>query len=471
MAKILSPELKISGLNRFLSGKNVNIYGLETIPTARMPRLPGDETLAYLLFTSGTTADPSGVEITRTNLVAQLKTLTRLGKFTEKSRVFNDMSLAHVDGLIQGPLISAWNDASVIRSDGFRLENLEFWLSLARRFRATHVFAVPTVWAMIEKFAQYDDYFDGDECEMLVTVAAKMPEGLWRSIEKRFGQTLINHYGLTETVASALYAGDCAEMGAWGTIGKPIDCEARIDGDVGEGELQLKGPNIFSGYWRNPQRTDASFTDDGWFKTGDIVHRRKTGDFDYLGRIKTAINPGGFLILPDEIDEALLTHPAVLESATVGADDDIFGEIALTGVVLSYAVEETILVEHLRKHIEERKVPKRIFSIDKIPRGLSGKVKTQDLRILLNCSNVTKMVCEDNDVTLTVLAIAAKVFRTSVKELSSQSSAETVEGWDSFTQLNLVFSVEEHFKFKVSASKVSTLRCLKDFINMLQGVK
>ena len=471
IAKILSPEREISGLNSFLGGKNVNNFGLEITPTARKPRLPIDDTLAYLLFTSGTTADPTAVEITRANLVAQLKTLTRLGKFTKESRIFNDMSLAHVDGLIQGPILSTWNDISVIRPGGFKLENLEFWLSLVRRFRATHVFAVPTVWTMIEKFAQYNDYFDGDECEILVTTAGKMPEDLWRSIERRFGRPLKNYYGMTETVACALYAGDCDEMGAWGTIGKPVDCEARIDGDLEEGELQLKGSNIFSGYWRNPQRTNASFTDDGWFKTGDIVRHQKTGDFDYLGRIKTAINPGGFLILPDEIDEALLSHPAVLESVTVGMDDNVFGEIAVTGVVLSYPVEEAILVKHLRKHVEERKVPKRILSIDKIPRGLSGKAKTQDLRILLNRSKATTTVGEDNDVALAVLRIAAKVFRTPLEELSVHSAAETVEGWDSFTQLNLLLSVEEYFKFEAPTSKVSTLRSLKDFINMLQDVK
>ncbi|WP_439149151.1 AMP-binding protein [Sulfitobacter sp.] len=469
MGQVLKTVERRRGPSALFRRKSGNDFGLGTKAASRAPRLPVDDTLAYLLFTSGTTAAPSGVEITRTNLAANLETLTRLGQFSGTSRIFNDMILAHADGMIQGPVLAAWNRAAVVRSGGFEVQKIEIWLSQIRQIRATHVLAVPTIWAMIDRYAAHDDYFDGPECAMLITVAAKMPADLLGRIEQRFGRPLVNHYGLTETVASALYSGNHTEMGTPGTIGKPVDCEARIEGGADEGELQLRGDNIFNGYWRNPDRTRQSFTDDGWFKTGDIARMREDGSFDYLGRLKTVIMSGGVLILPDEIDEALLRHPAVVESATVGVPDDMFGEIGMTGVVLSDPVDEPALVAHLRDHVEPRKIPKRIHVLSEIPRGLSGKVNTQALRaVLTDAPDSSQPTAHATNIQTDVLAIAAKVFRVPAEQLSLRSTPDDVEGWDSFTQLNLILSIEDHFDQQIPVARVSALRRLGDFVTALQ---
>jgi long-subunit acyl-CoA synthetase (AMP-forming) len=130
-------------------------------------------------------------------------------------------------------------------------------------------------------------------------------------------------------------------MGPVGTIGKPVDCEAMIsDGAGGEahtgtpGELLLRGRNVFAGYWKNPERTAESFTTDGGLKTGDLALKREDGSYEILGRVKTIVMMAGFLIRPEEIDEAMASHPAVSQAVTVGLPHEEFGEIPVTAVVL-----------------------------------------------------------------------------------------------------------------------------------------
>lgn len=469
-AEPLVPDTRAQRLSLFGRSGVDAAFGLALPPAGRAPRLPMADGLAYLLFTSGTTSAPSGVEITRGNLAANLSTLTRLFYYGPRSRIYNDMILAHADGMIQGPVLAAWCRGAVIRSGGFDLTGIEDWLGRVRRLRATHVLAVPTVWSMIDSYASHDDYFDSPECEVLMTVAAKMPDALWERIERRFSRPLVNHYGLTETVASALYAGTGPELGATGSLGRPVDCEARIADGAEEGELQLRGTNVFPGYWRNPERTQGSFTPDGWFRTGDLVRRRADGSYDILGRLKSVIMSGGILIRPDEIDEAMQRHPAVLESATIGIEDEIFGEIGITGVVLKDAVPETDLTKHLRRFVEPRKVSKRILTLPEIPRGLSGKVRMNDLRAAVDA----RLKAEGDtaspvaDVSAEVLNIAADVFRVPVGELSRSTVPGVLSAWDSFTHLNLILAVETRMKMRLPAGRVSAVRSLGDLIQAVE---
>lgn len=443
----------------------------------RQPRLPDDNAgLAYILFTSGTTASPSGVMISRGNLFANLATLSRLFGYSEKSRIFNDMILAHADGMIQGPLLALTNGCAVIRSGGFTLPGIETWLNRVRQQRATHVITVPTVWAMIDAYAQHDDYFDAAECQLLISVAARLPDDLWSRLETRFRRPLCNQYGLTETVASALYAGSCSEMGPVGTIGLPVDCEARIapgSTPPDEGELQLRGDNVFPGYWEDAVRTAATFTADGWMKTGDLARRQGDGSYAILGRLKLVIMMGGFLIRPDEIDEAMLACPGVEESVTVAVEDELFGEVPFTAVVCSRPITETELTAHARHRLESRKVPKRIVSVDAIPRGISGKPNIAEVRALL--LGRTRAPAMDSSADLgvaeTVLSVAADVFRVLPGALTVASAPGDVAGWDSFSQLNFLMAVEERFKITIPASRIAAIRSIGDMVAAVKSAQ
>ena len=473
----IGPAVATARRRWFLGGKAGDALPGLPAPAPREPRLPEDgEGLAYILFTSGTTSSPSGVQISRGNLLANLATLSRLFEYNAASRIFNDMILAHADGLIQGPMLALANGACVIRSGGFQLSRMEEWLNRVHQERATHVLTVPTIWAMIDAYAGHNDYFDGPECRVLSSVAAKLPEDLWRRLEARFRKPILNQYGLTETVASALYAGKHREMGAFGTIGRPVDCSARIDPDSatpGEGELQLRGDNVFPGYWNDPARNLATFTSDGWMKTGDLARLREDGSYEIIGRIKTIIMTGGFLIRPDEIDEALLRHPMVRESVTVGADDALFGEIALTAVVCEKPVPESQLTAFARERLESHKVPKRIIPLERIPRGDAGKPRLNELRQMLLAAIGTHEGHRLADATLeaAVIAVAAEVFRVEPEMLSLHSGPSDFTGWDSFSQLSFLLAVEEEFAVSIPASRVAGIKTVKDMVGAVRSLQ
>lgn len=441
----------------------------------RVPRLPGDlDGLAYVAFTSGTTQSPSGVMITRRNLLSNLGTIARVMHIDAASRIFNDMVLAHADGLIQGPIMALATGGTVIRGGGFALQRLEDWLNQVRRFRATHFVTVPTVWTLIDRFASHNDYFAQPEFGHLSSVAAALDCELWARLERRFNCPLTNHYGLTETVSSALYAGPHPETGALGTIGRPVDCLARIAADGADGsvgELQLKGDNIFPGYWRNPDRTAASFTEDGWLKTGDLARSRPDGSYAIVGRLKTVIMCGGFLIRPEEIDEVLTSNPAIIESVTVGIPDPAFGEVPVTAVVLHFPVDEAELTAFARDRLEPLKVPKRIIRLDSIPRGDAGKPRLDALRGAVTAAlGLAPRVSTVVDTAQGVIAVAAEVFRLNPGELSPQDTPETVEAWDSFTQIAFILALEKRFAVRIPTARAAALRSVADAISAVERV-
>ncbi|MDQ5770967.1 AMP-binding protein [Thiothrix subterranea] len=452
------------------------------LPTAiREPHLPEvNDDLAYILFTSGTTQAPSGVMISRKNIIANLQTISRLFGCNSNARLFNDMALAHADGLVQGILLAMANAATLIRSGGFKISNLENWLNRVRQEKATHFITAPTIWSFIDQYANHDDYFDSSECLHLISVAAKLEQELWGRLQNRFGKSISNQYGLTETVTSALYSGDFhSEMGGFGSIGKPVDCEARIrntdDVDSEIGELQLHGDNIFLGYWKNSKRTTETFTQDGWMRTGDLVQSCSDGSYKILGRLKTIIMSGGFLIRPEEIDEVLLTHPSVIEAVTVSMPDPNFDEVPVTAVVLSdERTDEDTLLEYARSNLEALKVPKRIISLASIPRGDAGKPKLKELReeLLMILSRKKEYTQERNsrDVSGEVYQITAQVLHIDPQLLQPDSSPASVRSWDSFSQIALIIAMESHFSIRIPVAKAASIRNLGELVTTVKDL-
>lgn len=465
-----------------LIARDDSVFASEEPPTLDLPDLPRDG-LAYLLFTSGTTAAPSGVEITRENLCSHLDTLIRLFSFDRGSRIFNPTPIAHTDGLIFGSLLPMASGGTVIRPGPMRLSEFEDWVNLAQRHHATHAMTNPTVLSLITRAATRDDYFTFEGFRGFLCGGSLLRPDLWLRFEDRFRTEIWNLYGLSETVTTALYAGRHPEMGPVGTLGRPIDCEARIaapqdlrlsPGDGNVGELQLRGAHIFRGYWRNPERTASTFVPGGWMRTGDLVRRNDDGSFDFLGRIKAAINSGGTLIRGEEVDECLLRHPAVAEVVTVGLPDEDFEEIAVSAVVLKAACSEAELTEYCRTELETLKVPKRIFIVPAIPRGDAGKPKLIVVRDLLKTllhpsGHLDAGVTEDID--KNVIDLAALVFGVQPKSLSLSSTPETVDGWDSFRHVNLMLQAEDMFDVRISGNLLPTIKSLQDLSALIQRLK
>lgn len=477
-----TPDMRIAAIEQAVEPDLVCRDAAEMVQgSGRDPRLPPDkDNLAYILFTSGTTQDPSGVAISRDNLFSQLETLSRLFGCNQQSRIFNDMVLAHGDGLVQGPLLALANGATLVRAGGFSLTRIEEWLDTIRKTRASHFITVPTIWSMIERYTTRTDYFSDPACRYLISVAAKLETELWQKLERRFGKALYNEYGLTETVASALYAGPHPEMGPVGTIGRPVDCEAMIsDGAGGEtdvghpGELLLRGRNVFKGYWRNSERTAKSFTPEGWLRTGDLALKRKDGAYEILGRIKSIIMMGGFLIRPEEIDEVMVSHPAVAQSVTLGVENEEFGEIPITTVVLDGIASEAELTAYARERLEPLKVPKRFLAVGEVPRGVSGKPNLTELRRnVIGALNVPQTTSSaDDSLANSVLVLAAQVFRSDPDSLSMESTPGSVPGWDSFSHVTLMLAAESRFGCALDPTSATSVRCIRDFVKLIDGAR
>jgi len=470
-------------------------FGLDG--TRRPPRLPADPAgLAYLLFTSGTTSAPKGVMISRASLFANLATISRvLAIDGDGARIFNDMILAHADGMIQGPVMGIATAATLIRGGGFSVDRIEDWLAHVRREGATHFITVPTVWAMIERYGEHDDYFAHPGFRMASSCAANLDPALWDRIEQRFAIGLTNQYGLTETVASALYAGPHPDAssgaGSGRGIGRPVDCEARLvpvsghdSGDDGVGELQLRGPNVFDGYWRDAAATADAFTPDGWLRTGDLARRADAGDYVIAGRIKRLIMTGGFLIRPEEIDEAMQRHPLVLGAATIAWPDAMFGEVAMTAVELAPSPaqpDERDLAAHARTVLERMKVPKAIVIVPAIPRGDAGKVRLDAVQALIadrlgaqggagHEASGAPADSRADDLEQAVIATAADVFRVSPDELSVRSTPDSVAGWDSFSHVAFILALEDRFGTRIPASGGASVRSLGGAVALLSAM-
>lgn len=460
----------LAGLGLFGGKPKTSLEEIFGPSEGRHPRCDSNpDDLAYVLFTSGTTSAPKGVMISHRNLFSHLATLSRVFAYDESSGIFNGMVLAHADGLVQGPLLALACGCRTIRPPAFSAQSLERHLNLVRAKQATHFLTVPTVYRLIDRYARHADYFEAEEFVALISVAAKLDSDLWHRLEDRFRRPVYNVYGLTETVTSALYAGP--ELGPPGTIGKPIDIEARLvrpDGSAAQpgetGEIWLRGDNVSPGYFANPEATAERYQA-GFLKTGDIAICRADGAYEIRGRAINAINCGGFLINPDELDEALMLHPAVAEAATVGLPDDDFGEIPVSAVVLDKAADERELTDHCGRLLEARKVPKRIFVVPSIPRGDAAKPQLGLLaEFLVAAVGRERPDPASSSIADAILSIAARTFRVSPGELSLDSSPATIPTWDSFSHINLILDVERHFKKRIPAAEIVAIDSLRKLV-------
>jgi fatty-acyl-CoA synthase len=217
---------------------------------------------------------------------------------------------------------------------------------------------------------------DLSSLRLAVVGGASMPEALLDTWAAR-GVEIVQGYGLTEAAPNVLCLapGDARRKAGW--AGKPypyVECDLSE-----EGELLVRGPNVFPGYWRNDDATARAFRD-GWLLTGDLAERDSEGDYRILGRVKDMIVSGGENIYPAEVESVLHEHPAVLDAAVVGVADERWGEVGAAFVVLASPVSEDELMEHCRRHLARFKVPKTVHVVDELPRNSMGKIQKSELK-------------------------------------------------------------------------------------------
>jgi malonyl-CoA/methylmalonyl-CoA synthetase len=326
---------------------------------------------ALIGYTSGTTGSPKGAVLSHANLLAGSESVRLAWRWTAADRLVLALPLFHVHGLCVGLHGTLLAGASAVLLPRFEVAAV---LDAAGEHDASMFFGVPT---MYHRLAQSPRVGALARLRLCVSGSAPLPGELHQTLAKRAGQQVLERYGTTETMmlVSNPYDGERRP----GSVGLPLPgVELRLS-DEQEGEIQVRGPNVFEGYWKRPQATAESFTD-GWFRTGDLASIDPDGYIRILGRSKELIITGGLNVYPREVEDVLLTHPDVAEVAVVGTPSDEWGEIVTAFVV---SADKQRSAESLLAYAGERlapfKRPRLIRFVDILPRNALGKVVKHQL--------------------------------------------------------------------------------------------
>jgi fatty-acyl-CoA synthase len=326
-----------------------------------------------LIYTSGTTGKPKGALLTHancfwTNLSFDLATGVRADDV-----ILQVLPQFHCGGWNVQSILGWWKGARLILERGFEPARA---LELIERERITTMMGVPANYLFMSQEPRFAAA-DLSSLRLAVVGGAPMPEALLETWSAR-GVDIVQGYGLTEAAPNVLCLAPGDARRKAGFAGKPypyVECDLSA-----EGELLVRGPNVFPGYWRNDEATAAAFREE-WLLTGDVAERDAEGDYRILGRLKDMIVSGGENVYPAEIESVLHEHPAVADAAVVGVDDDRWGEAGVAFVVLAAPATEDELRGHCVAHLARFKVPKSFQFVDELPRNSMGKIQKSRLKV------------------------------------------------------------------------------------------
>lgn len=327
--------------------------------------IDGDDP-AGIIYTSGTTGASKGAILTHNNFAANAINLLACWQITAADRFLLALPLFHVHGLGNG--LHCW------LASGCRMRLLErFEQQKAEAvfldFRPTLFFGVPTIYVRLLDLGAEAAREIGASMRLFVSGSAPLPAQVLEDFRARYGHTILERYGMSETLMniSNPYAGERRP----GSIGLPLP---GVSVRLIDSEIYLKGPNVFSGYWRREDATRDAFVD-GWFRTGDLAVRAPDGYYTLCGRKSDLIISGGFNIYPREIEEFLQEQEEVAEAAVVGAPDPARGEVPVAYVVLKTSADSAVLEMRCRAGLASFKVPRAFHIVDRLPRNAMGKIQ------------------------------------------------------------------------------------------------
>ncbi len=332
---------------------------------------------AGIIYTSGTTGTSKGAVITHNNFAANAVNLLACWKISEDDRFLLALPLFHVHGLGNGLhcwLMSGCRMRLLERFD-HKTASAEF---LA--FRPTLFFGVPTIYVRLLAFDPATAREIGGFMRLFVSGSAPLPAQVLEEFRELFGHTILERYGMSETMMnlSNPYAGERRA----GTVGFPLPgISVRLLNPALEpvpygetGEIYLRGPNVFAGYWRREEATREAFVDD-YFKTGDLATQSPDGYFTLTGRKSDLIISGGFNIYPREIEEFLQEQPEITEAAVVGLPDRMRGEVPVAYVVAATTFDAGEIEARCRGKLASFKIPRDFIAVEKLPRNAMGKIQ------------------------------------------------------------------------------------------------
>jgi long-chain acyl-CoA synthetase len=343
-----------------------------------------NEDTAVILYTSGTTGQPKGAELTHGNLISNVEvSKTDIARARPEDVIFGGLPLFHVFGQTVALNVAVAAGACLTLLPRFDPAHA---LGIIAGHRVTIFEGVPTMYVALLHQADRADY-DTSSLRMCISGGAALPVEVLRGFEEAFGVPVLEGYGLSETSPVASFNHPDREQKP-GSIGTPIrDVRMRVvdnsDHEVAQGEvgeIVISGPNVMKGYWQRPEATAEAVTD-GWFHTGDLARVDEDGYFYIVDRKKDMIIRGGYNVYPREIEEVLYEHPAVAEAAVIGLPHSSLGEEVAAAVVLKPGA--TASPEELRDYVKglvaAYKYPRHLWIVDVLPKGPTGKIQKRDI--------------------------------------------------------------------------------------------
>jgi malonyl-CoA/methylmalonyl-CoA synthetase len=342
----------------------------------------GDDDVAAIIYTSGTTGRSKGAMVSHANLTCNAAVLVDYWGFSQRDVLLHALPIFHVHGLFVANHCALLSGAAMRWHDRFDVKTV-----LRDLPHVTVMMGVPTFYTRLLADAE----FTAARCagvRLFVSGSAPLQADTFASFEARTGQRILERYGMSE--AGMISSNPLHGERRAGSVGLPLPGNAVRVADDGDrplaagqvGGIQIRGANVFKGYWRTPEKTRAEFTADGWFRTGDVGMFDADGYLTIVGRAKDLIITGGYNVYPKEIELAIDALPGVQESAVFGVPHVDFGEAVTAAVVPMPGAQlsQRDLIERLKAEIANYKVPKRIVLVAELPRNAMGKVQKNLLR-------------------------------------------------------------------------------------------
>jgi fatty-acyl-CoA synthase len=324
-----------------------------------------------LVYTSGTTGRPKGALLTHANCFWTNLSFDLATGVAGDDVVLQILPQFHCGGCNVHALLGWWKGARVVLERSFDAARC---LTLIEEKRVTTMMGVPANYLFLSQEPGFASA-DLSSLRRAVVGGAPMPEALLGVWHDR-GVDVVQGYGLTEAAPNVLCLPpeDAARKAGW--AGKPYPhVDVRLSA---EGELQVRGPNVFAGYWRNPEAT-AEVLVDGWLRTGDVAERDDEGFYRIKGRLKDMYISGGENVYPAEVESVLYEHDAIADAAVVGVPDERWGEVGIAFVVTDGSASEEDVIEFVRTRLARFKAPKAVHFVDALPRSAMGKVSKEEL--------------------------------------------------------------------------------------------
>ncbi|MGI9271234.1 MAG: malonate--CoA ligase [Woeseiaceae bacterium] len=342
----------------------------------------GADDLAALLYSSGTTGVPKGIMLTHDNLFSNTRALVETWGFTQDDQLLHALPIFHVHGLFVAIGCVLLSGASMRWLDAFDAKTV-----IKQLPECTVMMGVPTYYTRLLNEAAFTDDVTA-KVRVFISGSAPLLEETFNEFESRTGHRILERYGMTETNMNTSNPLDGERKP--GTVGPPLPgIQARVVGESGEslavdeiGDLQVKGPNVFVGYWRMPDKTAEDFTKDGFFNTGDKGRIDADGYVSIVGRAKDLVITGGLNVYPKEVELFIDDLDGVSESAVIGVPHPDFGEAVVAVVVCSAnsAIDENFIIGSARAALASFKVPKHVAFVEALPRNSMSKVQKNVLR-------------------------------------------------------------------------------------------